>query len=92
MKAFIDADVIFKASGWQLLTIDTLIEYIHKTGNIELCCSSIDYFILSRSAIRDKGYFLEQGRTEEGFPFFSFLGIKIIMIPNEKIEKYKLLK
>ena len=91
MKAFIDTDILDAKTNPEYQHFDQLKLYIEKTGCNEFYCPPKEYIILGRQ-IAGNAYKMLQGITEEGFSFFSFLGIRIIMIPPDKVEKYKLLK
>ena len=95
MKIFIDTELIIDGEIYphRLPYINNIIKYVSKTGYNELYCSSENYFIIADFIYKNKFiYPTEQGINEEGFSFISFLGIRIIMIPPDKVEKYKLLK
>lgn len=106
MKAFIDTATIKEGeyiptvdelmNGYiipYVCYVDNIIRYVKKTGYNELYCVPIDYFLLA-DQMHDKkkfSYDIEQG-IEEGYSFISFLGIRLIMIPEDKANKYRILK
>src|SRR5208282_1212977 len=96
MPHYLNAGILFRETGQtgyggyaSQLDVSGVLYYVAKTGITEFYIQTIDFLHLGGYIKRYCGI---SGNTEEGYPYFQFLGMKFILLCGDKLKAFNLLK